>query len=125
MVSYWHPNTRILPGHRFSRIQEPSAKSSRGRNARSLKLLADAINRAKSTDPLRVAYAMEGRRPQTLTGAIECSHPITNAAALWVYRTKVGGANTRLEKPLHMENRVAIDLLASQRPVHDEAAAQP
>ena len=98
MVSYWHPNiTPNYPGEqlyldfkkRFG--EEFYAVATHA----SLTMLADAIKRAKSTDPLRVAYAMEGAKGAGVNGDIEMrasDHQLLQP--LWVVSwTKVGGAN--------------------------------
>ncbi len=73
-----------------------SAKSStRSRPTHSLTMLADTIKRMKSTDPLRVAYAMEGAKRAGVNGEIEmraADHQLLQP--LWVVSwTKVGGPN--------------------------------
>ena len=61
----------------------------------SLTMLADAMKRTKSTDPLKVAYAMEGAKMASLHGDIEmraADHQLLQP--LWISSwTKVGGPN--------------------------------
>ena len=98
MVGYWHPNiTPNYPGEqlyldfkkRFG--EEFYAVATHA----SLTLLADAIKRTKSTDPLRVAYAMEGAKQAGVNGDTEMrasDHQLLQP--LWITSwTKVGGAN--------------------------------
>jgi branched-chain amino acid transport system substrate-binding protein len=72
-VSYWHPNIEKYPGEdiylgfkkKFGEEWYTLAAYT------SLTMLAEAIKRAKSTDPLRVAYTMEGMRMPSVMGEIE------------------------------------------------------
>jgi branched-chain amino acid transport system substrate-binding protein len=95
MVGYWHPNLDGYPGEstyldfkkRFG--EEFYAVASHT----SIAMLADAMKRARSTDPLRVAYAMEGAKMTALNGDVEmraADHQILQPlfVASW---TKVGG----------------------------------
>jgi branched-chain amino acid transport system substrate-binding protein len=60
-----------------------------------LTLLADAIKRSKSTEPLKVAYAMEGAKQAGINGDTEMrasDHQLLQP--LWITSwTKVGGPN--------------------------------
>jgi branched-chain amino acid transport system substrate-binding protein len=72
-VSYWHPNIEKYPGEdiylgfkkKFGEEWYTLAAYT------SMTMLAEAIKRAKSTDPLRVAYTMEGMRMPSVMGEIE------------------------------------------------------
>ena len=98
MVGYWHPNiTPNYPGEKMyldfkKRFGEEFYAVA---TYHSLTMLADAIKRAKSTDPLRVAYALEGAKGAGVNGDIEmraADHQLLQP--LWVVSwTKVGGAN--------------------------------
>ncbi|HKO66518.1 MAG TPA: branched-chain amino acid ABC transporter substrate-binding protein [Burkholderiaceae bacterium] len=98
MVSYWHPNiTPNYPGEQLyldfkKRFGEEFYAVA---TYASLTMLADAMKRAKSTDPLRVAYAMEGGKRAGVNGDIEmraADHQLLQP--LWVVSwTKVGGPN--------------------------------
>ncbi|MEW5879636.1 MAG: branched-chain amino acid ABC transporter substrate-binding protein [Pseudomonadota bacterium] len=72
-VSYWHPNIEKYPGEdiylgfkkKFGEDWYTLAAYT------SMTMLAEAIKRAKSTDPLRVAYTMEGLKMPSVMGEIE------------------------------------------------------
>jgi len=95
-VSYWHPNIDKYPGEaiyddfkkRFGEEWYTLASYT------SVTMLAEAIRRAGSTDPLRVAYAMEGLKMQSLTGEIEmraADHQLQQPLFISTF-TKAGGA---------------------------------
>ncbi|MDQ3187719.1 MAG: branched-chain amino acid ABC transporter substrate-binding protein [Pseudomonadota bacterium] len=97
MVAYWHPNITGFPGEQMyidfkKRFNEEFYTVA---SYTSLTMLADAIKRAKSTDPLRVAYAMEGTKMSSIHGDIEMrvsDHQLLQP--LWIASwAKVGGAN--------------------------------
>jgi len=97
MISYWHPNITGYPGEQIyldfkKRFNEEFYTVA---TYTSLTLLADAMKRTGSTDPLRVAYAMEGAKLTSLHGDIEMrasDHQLLQP--LWLSSwTKVGGAN--------------------------------
>ena len=82
MVSYWHPNiTPNYPGEKMyldfkKRFGEEFYAVA---TYHALTMLADTIKRTKSTDPLRVAYAMEGAK---------------RARRQWRHRNAGGGSST-------------------------------
>ncbi len=95
-VSYWHPNIDKYPGEsiyvdfkkRFNEEWYTLASQT------SVTMLAEAIKRAKSTDPLRVAYAMEGLKMPGLVGEIEMrasDHQLQQPLFISTF-TKAGGA---------------------------------
>ena len=97
MVAYWHPNITGFPGEQMytdfkKRFNEEFYTVA---SYTSLTMLADSIKRAKSTDPLRVAYAMEGAKMSSMHGDIEMrvsDHQLLQP--LWIASwAKVGGAN--------------------------------
>jgi branched-chain amino acid transport system substrate-binding protein len=96
-VAYWHPNIAGYPGEQ--QYTEFKKKFNEEWYAlatyTSLTMLADAMKRSKSTDPLKVAYAMEGAKMQSLHGDIEMratDHQLLQP--LWISSwTKVGGPN--------------------------------
>ncbi len=97
-VSYWHPN--IAPNYPFEKAAQDFKKRFNEEwyavsTYTSLMTLAEGIKRAKSTDPLRVAYAMEGVKMNAPHGEIEMrttDHQLLQP--LWVSSwTKVGGPN--------------------------------
>ncbi len=97
MISYWHPNITGYPGEQIyldfkKRFNEEFYTVA---TYTSLTLLADAMKRTGSTDPLRVAYAMEGAKLTSMHGDIEMrasDHQLLQP--LWLSSwTKVGGAN--------------------------------
>ena len=96
-VSYWHPNIDGYPGEktyldfkkRFGEEYYAVAPHA------AVLMLADAIKRSKSTEPLQVAYAMEGAKISAINGEIEMrasDHQLLQP--LWISSwSKVGGAN--------------------------------
>ena len=98
MVAYWHPN--ITPNYPGEKLYQDFKKRFGEEfyavaTYSALTLLADAMKRTKSTDPLRVAYAMEGAKWAGLNGDIEmraADHQLLQP--LWIVSwTKVGGPN--------------------------------
>jgi branched-chain amino acid transport system substrate-binding protein len=97
IVSYWHPNIAPdYPGEPYlkefqKRFGEPFYTIAAFSG---LSMLAEGIKRARSTEPLRVAYAMEGLKLQGVQGEIEmraADHQLQQP--LWIASwTKVGGA---------------------------------
>jgi branched-chain amino acid transport system substrate-binding protein len=94
-VSYWHPNIDKYPGADLY----TEFKKRHGEewytlaSYTSMTMLAEAIKRAKSTDPLRVAYAMEGLKMPSLMGEIEMrasDHQLQQPLFISVW-TKAGG----------------------------------
>jgi len=96
-VAYWHPNITGYPGEQ--QYLEFKKKFNEEWYAlathTSLTMLADAMKRTGSTDPLKVAYAMEGAKMASLHGDIEmraADHQLLQP--LWISSwTKVGGQN--------------------------------
>ncbi len=97
MVSYWHPNIEGYPGEKaYLDFKKRFREEFYGVATYSaMAMMADAVKRAKSTDPLRVAYALEGAKLSGLNGEIEMrasDHQLLQP--LWITSwTKVGGAN--------------------------------
>jgi branched-chain amino acid transport system substrate-binding protein len=97
-VSYWHPN--ITPNYPYEKVAAEFKKRFNEEwyavsTYTSLRLLAEGIRRAGSTDPLKVAYAMEGVKLEAPHGEIEMrasDHQLLQP--LWIASwTRVGGAN--------------------------------
>jgi len=97
-VAYWHPN--ITPGYPAEQLYAAFKKKFNEEwyamaTYTSLTLLADSMKRAKSTDPLKVAYAMEGAKWTAPHGEVEmraADHQLLQP--LWISSwTKVGGPN--------------------------------
>lgn len=97
-VSYWHPN--ITPNYPYEKVAAEFKKRFNEEwyavsTYTSLRLLAEGIRRAGSTDPLKVAYAMEGVKLNAPHGEIEMrasDHQLLQP--LWIASwTRVGGAN--------------------------------
>jgi branched-chain amino acid transport system substrate-binding protein len=97
-VSYWHPN--IVPDYPYEKIAQEFKKRFNEEwyavsTYTSLRLLAEGIKRAQSTDPMKVAFAMEGVRLTAPHGEIEMrtsDHQLLQP--LWIASwTKVGGPN--------------------------------
>ena len=97
MVAYWHPNITGYPGEKtYSEFKKRfNEEFYTVATYTSLNLLADAMKRTKSTDPLTVAYAMEGAKIASLNGDVEmraADHQLLQP--LWIASwTKVGGVN--------------------------------
>jgi branched-chain amino acid transport system substrate-binding protein len=94
-VSYWHPNIEKYPGESLYLDFKQRHKEEWFTLAAytSLTMVAEAIKRAKSTDPLRVAYAMEGLRMPSVVGEIEMrasDHQLQQPLFVSVW-TKAGG----------------------------------
>ncbi len=73
MVSNWHPNTEKFAGEA---LQTGFKKKFNDdfytmQTHTGIAMLAEGIKRAKSTDPVKVAFAMEGMKFQGLTGELE------------------------------------------------------
>lgn len=97
-VSYWHPN--IAPEYPYEKLYLDFKKRFNEEwyavaTYTGLAMLAEAIKRTGSTDPLKVAYAMEGMKMDAPHGAIEMrasDHQLLQP--LWIASwTKAGGAN--------------------------------
>src|SRR5512133_2361695 len=97
-VAYWHPN--IAPNYPAEQMYLDFKKKFNEEwyameTYTSLTALADAMKRTKSTDPLKVAYAMEGAKWTAPHGEVEIratDHQLLQP--LWVSSwTKVGGPN--------------------------------
>jgi branched-chain amino acid transport system substrate-binding protein len=96
MVSYWHPNIEKFPGEsiyvdfkkRFNEEWYTLASQT------AVGMLAEAIKRTGSADPLRVAHAMSGMRMQSVMGEIEMrasDHQLQQPLFISTF-TKAGGA---------------------------------
>jgi len=97
-VAYWHPN--IAPDYPAEQMYLDFKKRFNEEwyamaTYTSLTALADAMKRTKSTDPLRVAYALEGAKWTAPHGEVEIratDHQLLQP--LWISSwTKVGGPN--------------------------------
>src|SRR5512139_3188776 len=97
-VAYWHAN--ITPGYPAEQLYTEFKKKFNEEwyalaTYTSLTMLADAMKRAKSTDALKVAYAMEGAKWTAPHGEVEIratDHQLLQP--LWISSwTKVGGPN--------------------------------
>ncbi len=95
-VSYWHPNIEKYPGEsiyeefkkRFNEEWYTLASYT------SVTMLAEAIKRAGSTDPLKVAHTMSGMKMTSLMGEIEMrasDHQLQQPLYISTF-TKAGGA---------------------------------
>ena len=96
-VGYWHPNIDGYPGEKvYLDFKKRFGEEFYGvATYTAITMLSDAIRRTKSTDPLKVAYAMEGAKMSGLNGEVEmraADHQLLQP--LWVMSwTKVGGPN--------------------------------
>jgi branched-chain amino acid transport system substrate-binding protein len=95
-VTYWHPNIAGYPG------EDLYVKFKRRYNEEwftvtaytSMAMLATAIRNANSTDPLKVAYALEGLKFAGVTGEVEMrasDHQLQQPLFISVF-TRAGGA---------------------------------
>src|SRR5690606_1828237 len=72
-VSYWHSNVhgpesdRVVEGFHKKFNDDYSVMAS----YTGFRMLGEAIRKAKSTDPTKVAFAMEGLRVPSLNGEVE------------------------------------------------------
>ncbi len=73
IVANWHPNIDKFPGAQFVDVMKTKFKDDyyTAQTYTGLQMLAEGVKRAKSTDPVKVAFAMEGVKVQSLTGEIE------------------------------------------------------
>ena len=73
VVAYWHPNNETFSGHEL--VEAYKKKYNDDFYTLSiytgLELLGKAIINSKSTDPVKVAYAMEGLKVVSLNGEVE------------------------------------------------------
>ncbi len=94
-VSYWHPNIEKYPAEDL--YTEFKKKHNEEwytlASYTSMTMLAEAIKRAKSAEPLRVAYTMEGLKMPSIMGEIEMratDHQLQQPLFVSVW-TKAGG----------------------------------
>jgi branched-chain amino acid transport system substrate-binding protein len=73
MVTNWHPNIEKFPGSNLVDSMKAKFKDDYYtlQTYTGLQILAEAMKRSKSTDPVKVAFAMEGIKMPSLTGEIE------------------------------------------------------
>ncbi len=73
VVAYWHPNNETFSGHEI--VEAYKKKHNDDFYTLSiytgLELLGQAIKNSKSTEPVKVAYAMEGLKVTSLNGEVE------------------------------------------------------
>jgi branched-chain amino acid transport system substrate-binding protein len=97
MVGYWHPNIEGYPGEKqYLEFKKRFGEEYYGiATYAGMLMLADAMKRTKSTEPLSIAYAMEGARLASLNGEVEmrtADHQLLQPLWLVIW-TKVGGQN--------------------------------
>jgi branched-chain amino acid transport system substrate-binding protein len=73
IVANWHPNIDKFPGANLVDMMKTKYKDDyyTAQTYTGLQILAEAMKRAKSIDPVKVAFAMEGIKMPSLTGEIE------------------------------------------------------
>jgi branched-chain amino acid transport system substrate-binding protein len=73
IVANWHPNIDKFPGSDLVESMRTKYKDDyyTAQTYTGLQILAEAMKRAKSIDPVKVAFAMEGIKMPSLTGEIE------------------------------------------------------
>jgi branched-chain amino acid transport system substrate-binding protein len=102
MVSNWHPNTEKFSGEKLQTAFKAKYNDDfyTMQTHAGITILSDAIKRAKSTDPVKVAFAMEGAKFTTLNGEAEMratDHQLqqTVYVATW---TKVDGKGVKYDQ---------------------------
>jgi branched-chain amino acid transport system substrate-binding protein len=73
MVAFWHPNNETFSGKEVvEAFKQKYADDYYGMSTHSaIAMLSKAINEAKTTDPVKVAFAMEGMKVKSLNGEVE------------------------------------------------------
>jgi branched-chain amino acid transport system substrate-binding protein len=73
MVAYWHPNNETFSGKEIVEGFKQKYNDDYYGMATytAISMLAKAVNEAKSTDPVKVAFAMEGVKVKSLNGEVE------------------------------------------------------
>jgi branched-chain amino acid transport system substrate-binding protein len=73
IVANWHPNIDKFPGANLVDMMKTKYKDDyyTAQTYTGLQILAEGMKRAKSIDPVKVAFAMEGIKMPSLTGEIE------------------------------------------------------
>ena len=73
IVAYWHPNNETFSGHEMAEAYKKKYNDDFTTLAiyNGLELLGQAMKDSKSTDPVKVAYAMEGLKVASLNGEVE------------------------------------------------------
>jgi branched-chain amino acid transport system substrate-binding protein len=101
-VSYWHPNTENFAG---KEVQEAYKKKYNDdfyvvSTYTIVKMLSAAMNAAKSVDPVKVAYAMEGMKIDSMNGPVEmrkADHQLQQT--MWVSTwTKTNGKDVKYDQ---------------------------
>ncbi len=95
MVSNWAPNEKTFTG---ADMREEFGKRNEGdfyvkQTYDVLRLLSEGIRRAKSTDPVKVAFAMEGAKFPSLNGDVEMrasDHQLQQALVITSWQKKDG-----------------------------------
>ncbi len=102
MISYWHPNTEKFAG---KEIQEAYKKKYKDdfyvvSTYTIMKMLTEAMKKANSVDPVKVAFAMEGAKSTSMNGEVEMrktDHQLlqTLYIATW---TKINGKDVKYDQ---------------------------
>ena len=73
IVAYWHPNNETFSGHELAAAYKKKYNDDLTTVAiySGLELLGQAMKNANSTDPVKVAFAMEGLKVTSLNGEVE------------------------------------------------------
>ncbi len=101
-VSYWHPNATSTEANRIVEGFHQKFKDDYYVMATytGFKLLGEAMKKAKSTDPVKVAFALEGMKVQSLNGEVEMratDHQIQQAVFISSWQ-KVDGKSVKYDQ---------------------------
>lgn len=102
MVSYWHPNDTRFSGQDIVKSMKDKTKDDFYTMATytSIRMLADSVNKAKSADPVKVAFAMEGMKSKSLNGDVEmrgADHQLQQPLSINVW-SKVDGKTVKYDQ---------------------------
>ncbi|MEI7445748.1 MAG: branched-chain amino acid ABC transporter substrate-binding protein [Burkholderiales bacterium] len=102
MVAYWHPNDPKAKGQDIVEGFKKKFNDDYYTMATytAFKMLGEGIKKAKSTEPLRVAYAMEGMKFDSLNGEVEMratDHQLQQAVYIATW-TKVDGKSVKYDQ---------------------------
>ena len=101
-VSYWHPNEPKFKGQDIVESMKKKTNDDFYTLAtyNSIRVLADSINKAKTVDPIKVAFAMEGMKSMGLNGEVEmraADHQLQQPLVISVW-TKTDGKAVKYDQ---------------------------
>ncbi|HET7772667.1 MAG TPA: branched-chain amino acid ABC transporter substrate-binding protein [Burkholderiaceae bacterium] len=102
MVSYWHPNEATFKGQDVVKRMKDKFKDDYYSMATfsAIRMMADSINASKSADPVKVAFAMAGRKSQSLNGEVEMramDHQLQQPLVIATW-AKVDGKSVKIDQ---------------------------